>query len=53
MLAFILKLVGIIGASVVAYFLATTKISSGPLEETHAFLAVVVELGSLAIIFFS
>lgn len=49
MLRFILKLIGIIGASIVAYFLATTK--DGVLEETHPFLAVILEAVALAIIF--
>lgn len=53
MLVFILKALGIIGASAVACFLAATKIDIGPCEETHPFMAVILELGALAIIFFA
>lgn len=51
MLTFILKLAGIIGASAVAYSLATTKKESGPFEETHPYMAIILEIGALAIIF--
>ena len=53
MLVFILKVLGIIGATIVAHGLATTKITEGPLERTHPFMAVILELVALAIIFLS
>ena len=53
MLAFILNLAGIIGVSLVAYGLATTKTVNGltDSEETHPYLAVFLELVAIAIIF--
>lgn len=51
MLVFILKALGIIGATIVAYALATTKVGNGPFEETHPFLAMLLEVLALAIIF--
>lgn len=51
MFTFILKSVAIIGASVVAYSLATTKIGEGPIEKTHPILAIILELGTIFIIF--
>lgn len=46
---FFLKFVGIIGASVVSYKLATKE--KGPLRETHPVLAMFLELTALGIIF--
>ena len=51
MLIFILKVSGIIGATIVAYALATTKTAEGTLTDTHPFWAVLVEVAALAIIF--
>lgn len=51
MFVFILKVLAIIGASFVAYGLATTKVKPDALEETHYIAAVVLELGALAITF--
>ena len=45
----LLKFLGIIGATVVAYVLATKE--SGNLRETHPYLAFFLELGTLALIF--
>ena len=54
MLVFILKVLGIVGATIVAYALATTKVTTGEIfEETHPFMAVILELVALAIIFLS
>ncbi len=45
----ILKILGMMCATLVAYELATKK--DGVLKETHPYLAVFLELGALAIIF--
>ena len=45
----LLKFLGIIGATVVAYVLATKE--EGTLRETHPFAALFLELGALAVIF--
>ena len=49
MVEILLKLIGIICATVVAYVLATTK--DGRLQETHPFAALFLELIALSIIF--
>lgn len=45
----LLKFLGIIGVTVVAYGLATKK--EGTLGETHPYLAFFLELGAFAVIF--
>lgn len=45
----LLKFLGIIGATLVAYILATKE--DGTLRETHPYLAAFLELGALALIF--
>lgn len=53
-LVFILKVLGIIGATIVAHALATNKVTTGEIfEETHPFMAVILEIVALAIIFLS
>ena len=49
MVEIILKILGIMCATVVSYKLATTK--QGVLQETHPYIALFLELGALAIIF--
>ena len=50
MLTFILKLAGIIGASIVAGILASHETVDGGMRDTHPYAAVIVELTAFAII---
>ncbi len=47
----IVKILGMMSATVIAYKLATKE--EGQLQETHPFVAAFLELGALAVIFFS